>query len=41
MYLSENSHDAMRIMEKPKMDKKRKFLCVKLTKLKQDRCRHN
>ena len=27
-YLSENSHDAMRIIENPKMDKKRKFLWV-------------
>lgn len=27
-YLRENSHDAIRIMEKPKMDKKRKFLWV-------------
>jgi hypothetical protein len=25
-YLKENSHDAIRIMEKPKMDKNRKFL---------------
>lgn len=26
--LRQNSHEAMRIMEKPRMDKKRKFLCA-------------
>lgn len=26
LYLKLNSHEAMRIMEKPRMDKKRKFL---------------